>query len=210
MNPVANAFLTKKYKNENQVPMRTIEVKTKWGRPLLVLQSEDTPLAVEQTLRSQGWNIVSWKGNLLQLEGLSEKKINTQSNPFSQPPKPKSKASTIGCLLIFIIFLVFFVSCTASFSKSVQESASKPKTGSPIEAEVMCEQFVKQKLNAPSTAKFSRQKSRVSSDNPNKYITVGFVEAENRLGGTVGAPYRCNITYNPTNDSWTSDTFLDN
>lgn len=211
MNQVANAFLTKKYTGINQIPMRTIEIKSKWGKPLLVLQSEDSDFEIEKTLRSNGWNIVSWKNNVLQLSGVSNAEGTFGSHPSQSKgtPSNKNNAGAIGCLIIFGIILIAFISCSVSFSKSVSDNANKPKTSTAIGAEVMCEEFVKKKLNAPSTAKFSRQNPKADDEIPNKYIVTGFVEAENRLGGTVGTQYRCDISYDPATDLWTADTFLD-
>ena len=205
MNQAANAFLTKKYTGANQIPMRTIEIKTKLGKPLAVLQSEDTPIEIEKTLKENGWNIVSWKKNLLFLAATADSQTQLGNQPI---PKAQNKAGAVGCLIIFAIILIAFISCSASFSKSVNDNKNKPKTSSAIGAGVMCEEFVKKKLNAPSTAKFSQQKYREATSIENKYIVTGFVEAENRLGGTVGTQYRCDISYDPVTDLWTSDTFL--
>lgn len=220
MHKVAQAFLTHRYEssdtNEHNLyspggfaktlkPMRTIEIKTKRNKPIMVLQSEDTPLAIEKTLKENGWSIVSWNGDNIQLAAvavLQNQSAMQQQAAVKAGNAPNGKAGAIGCLILILI-TVLFVSCSVAISSGNKD---KPKTGSETMAQIMCEEFVKQRLNAPSTAKFSRV--RTLTNNPNNYIVLGYVEAGNALGGTVGSPYRCELTYDPATDKWSSDTSI--
>lgn len=225
MHKFANAFLTKKYNQKidnfqygasdsiNIRAMRQIEIKTKMGKPLVVLQSEDSPIEIEKTLRENGWNITSWKKNLLLLESNNDLQNQglqsyTTKNPNKIGTNKNFMAGSVGCLIIFIIMIVCFASCSASISQSMSENKSKPETSTFIDAEVMCESFVKRELNAPSTAKFSRQETKENIDKSNSYIAIGFVESENRLGGVDGSNYRCDISYDPKTDLWSSKTLI--
>lgn len=221
MHKVAQAFLTHQYNSPDstnsiyspssgsskaQKNMRTIEIKTSRGKPIMVLQSEDTPLAIEKTLKENGWVIVSWNDNVLQLTALNilVNQANSQSTA-ANPTKPTGKGAAIGCLII-ILLIVVLVSCSVVISGS---KSKKPDVGDTTSAQFMCEEFIKKRLNAPSTAKFSQEKTTQGA-NPTDYTTVGFVEAENKLGGIVGKLYKCSLTYSPDTEKWTAtDIWLD-
>ena len=51
--------------------MRTIEITSYEGVPLRVLQSEDNKVAIENILRTNGWIVVSWTEDNLQLSPIS-------------------------------------------------------------------------------------------------------------------------------------------
>lgn len=219
MHKVAQAFLTHRYEDsssssgqglyspggpsKNVKPMRTIEVKTKRGQPIMVLQSEDTPLAIERTLKENGWAIVSWSGDNIQLAAVAilQVQAGNQQQAAKTGATPSGKAGAIGCLVLIAV-VVLFASCAAAVSSN---SKNTPKVGDAISAQVMCEQFIERELNAPSTAKFSQQEE-TQGQTTNEWLASGFVESENRLGGIVGHHYVCNLTYFPDTDKWSSDT----
>lgn len=107
-----------------------------------------------------------------------------------------------------IAFVVVFVLSIGGCAAAVAAGGSSKSAPTHIDAQIMCEQFVKEKLQAPSTAVFSDRKDREGAE-PHTWVSVGVVEAKNALGGTVGHQYRCNLTHNSVNDTWSSDTYLE-
>lgn len=88
------------------------------------------------------------------------------------------------------------------------EPADVELAGDGFGAEVICEEFVKQRLNFPGTAEFSDQDHQ-PSDEEEFWIVTGTVEADNASGQTQLANYRCNLTYDEGDEEWTaSDVFL--
>lgn len=70
--PVAQALLTNTYKlpatyYRPEIRMITIEIFSAENKPLLVLQAEHHPPAIENAIRSNGWDITLWDGNTLHL-----------------------------------------------------------------------------------------------------------------------------------------------
>lgn len=62
-----------------------------------------------------------------------------------------------------------------------------------VDAQVMCEQFVKKQLKAPSTADFSEQSAISTGDNAWK--VTGAVDAENIFGAKIRGSYSCELEY---------------
>ena len=93
----------------------------------------------------------------------------------------------IGCLTIFMLFLIAVVWAVTS------DDYKKPDG---VEAFVASQNFVKERLKAPSTAKFPTydQAEVVTNDNKRFKIT-SYVDAQNSLGATVRTRYVCIITH---------------
>lgn len=72
-------------------------------------------------------------------------------------------------------------------------------------AAVMCEEFVKEKLKSPGTAKFSgvtETKIKTLHDKkPWKYKVDAWVDSQNDFGGVVRNPYLCTVSTSD-NDEW--------
>lgn len=58
-------------------------------------------------------------------------------------------------------------------------------------SEYMCQQFVKDRLKAPSTADFSDEDHTNSGDH--QWIVTGVVDAENSFGAMLRSSYRCEL-----------------
>lgn len=63
--------------------------------------------------------------------------------------------------------------------------------GSGGAAEVMCQQFVEDRLKAPTTADFD---TAHSGEGPT-YTVTGTVDAENSFGAKVRSSFTCQVTY---------------
>ncbi|MFI2367289.1 hypothetical protein [Streptomyces sp. NPDC018833] len=85
--------------------------------------------------------------------------------------------------------------------------------GKPLDtsAAVMCEDFVKQRLKSPGTAKFPgvtdgdyATTTVLSDTKPWKYKVVGVVDSQNGFGATVRSNYTCTVS-TEDDDTWTLD-----
>lgn len=112
--PTVFALLTEKYEIEDssgQKKMRTIEIKTYEGNPLMILQSENNRFAIESTLRNNGWMIVSWAGDNLQLTPIQTTfaPIGFATSPgpviMANNPPPKKNISVLGWFLIWLFVI---------------------------------------------------------------------------------------------------------
>lgn len=72
-------------------------------------------------------------------------------------------------------------------------SGSKPKNGDKYEAIVWCEDYVKDRLKAPSTADFSDE--TVASQG-RTWTVNGSVDAENSFGAKLRNSFACVVKYN--------------
>lgn len=116
---------------------------------------------------------------------------------FSQDKEQKDEApkgSNIGkiigavCLVVLLIVIIGVIAGNCSGSSS---SSSNPE----ITAYYCSQEVVKEKLKAPSTAKFPPYSSSFVKDNGNsKYTVHAYVDAQNSFGATVRTYYTVNIT----------------
>lgn len=89
--------------------------------------------------------------------------------------------------------------CSASTSSDDPE----PDVEDDIAAEVMCEEFVKDRLKAPATAEFSDQ--HAESIGEQRWDVTGSVDSENSFGALIRSSYRCDIRY-LGDDQWRAKT----
>lgn len=85
----------------------------------------------------------------------------------------------------WVIVLVIAAVCGAFIFKS--NSDNKPDPAG--DASRACENFVKDRLKAPSTAKFSGES--VSDDGTGRYTVTGSVDAQNSFGAMLRDHYSC-------------------
>lgn len=71
-------------------------------------------------------------------------------------------------------------------------SSGKDDGGGGFGAEVMCEEFVKDKLQSPASAEFSDQ---AHNDSKYGYRVTGIVDSENGFGAMLRADYACELKY---------------
>jgi hypothetical protein len=103
---------------------------------------------------------------------------------------------TIGCLSLFI-GLPLLVGLVTWASGGGEEGES---TGTAAEAEYYCEEFVRDRLRAPSTAEFSNV---TGIGGGNAFTVRGQVDAENAFGAALRRSFTCQVRYDPSDQSWT-------
>jgi hypothetical protein len=127
-----------------------------------------------------------------------------------QPPKPiplKPETSKsmgcfqIGCLSVFafIILMVAIETCSNSDSNGAKPESSH----SPLNAYVMCKQFLKDRLKAPSTADFPFESYEdvTTSMGGGQYRVSSYVDSENSFGAKIRTRYSCEVEWTG-GDNW--------
>ena len=123
----------------------------------------------------------------------------------SEPPpaKPKASGAAIGCGTVLALIIVGgIVSCVASLNSG---GSSNDHGVDRIEAQLACQDFVKEKLKAPATAKFSGQQTNVAG--VNQWTVTGLVDAENSFGAMLRSNWTCSIRLD--GDTWRATTTID-
>lgn len=124
--------------------------------------------------------------------------MSTPDQPDEPPKRTVSKkTANIGCLglvgaFALIVGLILFGG----------SGGSDTDAGSEVDettAEVMCQQFVKERLKAPSTAEFPSGEDgaavTVMSEDPLEYRVQSHVDAENSFGAAIRNDYTCTIRH---------------
>lgn len=93
---------------------------------------------------------------------------------------------------------IALTSCSATTSDEPEEDREDG-----IMAEIMCEEFVKDRLKAPATAEFSNQRAESIGDQ--RWDVTGTVDSENSFGALIRSNYRCDIRY-VGDDKWRAKT----
>lgn len=102
-------------------------------------------------------------------------------------------------LWIIVVIVAFIVIANIGGGDDVPSA-----TGDAITAFIMSEQFVEQRLKAPSTAKFSKYhevEDQITKIGTNKWHVVAWVDAQNGFGAMIRNHYSCDMTYKG-NDTW--------
>ncbi|MSS45326.1 hypothetical protein FYJ43_04540 [Cutibacterium sp. WCA-380-WT-3A] len=103
-----------------------------------------------------------------------------------------------GCLAavsLIVIIIVVFASCGGGDKHRGYELSD---FNVELDSKSVCEDAVRNQLNAPSTAKFSHEKVSINAESKStdvwKANVTGVVEAENQLGGRVSRAWACSAT----------------
>ncbi len=102
-----------------------------------------------------------------------------------------------------IVTALAALTLTSCSSTSSGSDDPDEDTRDDIAAEVMCEEFVKDKLKAPSTAEFTDQDA--TSTGQQRWDVTGAVDSQNGFGAMIRSTYRCDIRY-LGDDQWRAKT----
>ncbi|HET8885593.1 MAG TPA: hypothetical protein VFM70_04480 [Salinimicrobium sp.] len=91
--------------------------------------------------------------------------------------------------LLLIFALIAFLSCSDNGKKEF----------TPLDALVMSQHFVKQKLKSPSTAEFGSSTERVTKLNDSTFMVRNYVDSQNSFGAMIRSEYACTLYF--TNDA---------
>lgn len=122
-----------------------------------------------------------------------------------EPPKNNPKHLAIGCTAMLALAVIIGIAIAAVTDGGDDDS----KPAGDHAAAIMCEDFVKQRLKSPSTARFpgvtdtDYATTKVLSDTkPWKYQVTGVVDSQNGFGATVRSTYVCTVS-TKDKDTWT-------
>jgi hypothetical protein len=123
--------------------------------------------------------------------------------PLVDPEKPKtSKSATAAGVVVLLGAGALLASCVGYVVSNSSDDSSSDGGRDDGMATVMCEDFVEERLKAPSTADFSGVFDTTVTGTDDSYTVVGHVDAENSFGAMIRSNYTCNIRDNG-DDSWT-------
>lgn len=167
---------------ESIIRSRTIEIADAGGQKVGTLSSADDPTDVREKIEKAGYRIVSESGPSFQLE---------------RGPVSGGKKWTLGCLGVFLAFiLLIVVSCSIQMAKP-ENNGPKPPTD--LDARIACHDLVSKQLKAPSTAKFGNESE---SQSGGTWTARGTVDSQNGFGAMIRGSYTCSMTFNAERDSF--------
>jgi len=131
---------------------------------------------------------------------------------FSSPNNKTAQKSSGGLLKVLLVLIgLALVAClflelrSCSSGTSRSPATATPDRGSESLAYVMCKDFVKDNLVAPSTAEFAKYTEITVVKLENRagevYRVVGYVDSQNKFGAMIRVDYVCEIAY-VGNDNW--------
>jgi len=119
--------------------------------------------------------------------------ILSQPKPVvSQTPIPQKKNShtTLYVILISALVIIFCGGIAYLVDKS---GGSNNNAASPYNAKYECEVFVKDRLKAPSTAKFSNEQAYTLQTQTDAFQVTGDVDAQNGFGAMLRNSFTCDV-----------------
>ncbi|VXA93668.1 hypothetical protein [Citricoccus sp. K5] len=140
------------------------------------LRAADNREDIEAKIDGAGYKVDRWDGDVALL---------------SYKPMDGAQKTLVGCFAAFMVGLLLLLGgCMALMNGAFSDDDSdEPHEGLAI---VSCERLVKDKLKAPSTAKFSGQSATGSG---NSWTSTGTVESQNSFGAMVANRYTCSVKF---------------
>lgn len=109
-----------------------------------------------------------------------------------------AKAKLIGLGIAALAVIATCVMCVSGSFGGGEEDADSSEM-----AEIMCQDFVADRLKSPSTAEFSDASTTLLGTS--RYKVTGAVDAENGFGAMIRAHYVCQVRYDG-DDLWTAES----
>jgi hypothetical protein len=124
-----------------------------------------------------------------------------------RPIVAKKSAGCVGtgCAVFIVLALIGLVfGGIADSNKNSAERAAQAAADSlsrlEFDARYTCQEFVKKRLRAPSTAKFSEVRAWQVKDKPGHWSAAGQVDAHNAFGAMIRNPFGCDMRLD--GDNW--------
>lgn len=129
------------------------------------------------------------------------------SNKKQNHPKKKSNV-LIGCLSVFgLFFCCAFFGMLSSDNDETMHVRAPTHTPTPehsaLGAELMCQQFLEDRLKAPATAEYAPvgREGAVEFLGDQTYQVISYVDAQNSFGAMLRIRYLCTVQY-VGDDTW--------
>lgn len=126
----------------------------------------------------------------------------TSSEPGSDKPEGESpKRKGLGCIGLVALVIGLPVACTIAS----MNGGSDDWEPTAFEARTVCEEWVKEKLKAPSTAKFQ---DGSESGTAAGFTITGTVDAQNSFGAALRSSWSCEIRYDEASEEWRGNAWV--
>jgi hypothetical protein len=112
-------------------------------------------------------------------------------------PQPVGNGKSLLGGLVFVVLIGSVIYSCSTSSGEDDGADSSDRSGM---AEVMCEEFVTDRLKAPSTAEFLGASS-VDLTGREQYEVTASVDSQNGFGAMIRTPYVCLVNYEG-DDQW--------
>lgn len=112
--------------------------------------------------------------------------------PPEDSATPKKNGCGMGCLGL-IIAVVVLVIIGALIGGG--DDSSEPEIGSDFGAYDVCQQFVDERLKAPSTSDYPSIDDASITHRGRTWEVVAYVDAENGFGANIRVPFTCTVTH---------------
>ena len=109
--------------------------------------------------------------------------------------KASNRGCLIGCLGVFALVAVVFTSCTLQMADGPDEFVPDG-----IGARMACEDFVEERLKAPSTAEFTD--GTTTGTAAEGWTVTGSVDSENSFGAMIRNDWSCEVRYDEAAETW--------
>lgn len=109
----------------------------------------------------------------------------------------KGRANNKGCFLgcggLLLVFVLFVIATSCGGGSSWEPTATEART--------ICEGWVKDKLKAPSTARFANDGTTHPSG-ADAWTMSGTVDAQNSFGATIRTAWTCDVRFDSATERW--------
>jgi hypothetical protein len=118
---------------------------------------------------------------------------------ISETPVKKLWYTRPWVFAVFGLGLVFFL---FSLGGNSSQSESVAKQVGEIDARIMAENFVRETLKAPSTAKFPNERRTSNKTGENTFVISGVVDSQNSFGAMLRSDYIATLEYSQEEKGW--------
>ncbi len=150
--------------------------------------------------RERWWDGQAWTNHQ---QPLGTSRRPAQPTPTESQSDDKKGGKGGGCLvLVLAIAALAVISWLVGGSNSSGDGGARSDSAEAVGAWVICQQFIEDRLKAPSTAEFpsgySQYTTRLSST---RFRVDAYVDAENSFGAMIRNEFSCTVVYQG-NDRW--------
>ena len=105
------------------------------------------------------------------------------------------QSQTTGCFTVVVIIVLSVWVLVMFFGNSGGSGTSTTPKYDEFGAKLNCQNFIKKRLKAPSTADFAPHRDLKISGSDLEWTVIGFVDAQNSFGAKIRQTYICKIHY---------------
>ena len=164
----------------------------------------------------EDWRVANSIPGLLNPPLAPDGKPNAPQLAANQPAEATPRAlgargclGIIGSSLLIGFLFALFASTRPPETPETRRDSRRAENCQEIAASIYAQDFVRDRLKAPSTAEFpsygqARRKSDANWDC--KFLVLGNVDAENGFGAKIRSTYAVELRYQPEDDKWIAES----